>query len=251
MLKLGGIGFGNGGYEICALDTRLQVVARAAPLKNAFPVLRHAENVARHEAIELPLKFDVVNGQHRFGVFIAVHTSVEAIQKHRNQGRLPVVDVHYVRIKFGNLDDFQSRLAEKGKPFAVVEVAVKAAAVEIVFVVDEIIRHSVFGSLEHACVLPAPAEVNESASDKVHFFAVFFTDTLIKRHNDPDVVAHCFQSLRQSPRDVSQTSRPQKRSGFRGNEQNFHSISLFCLKNIVCEKQIRGYTVLPLTMTIG
>ena len=89
------------------------------------------------------LVFEIVNGEYGADALIALVADMVETQVHVYESGVPVVRVDDVGPEIHLRQEFQYRAAEKREPFRVVAVAVKAVAIEIVLIVDEIERDAV------------------------------------------------------------------------------------------------------------
>ena len=68
---------------------------------------------------------------------------IAALQLDDAERRLPVVGMQDIRIEILRPHQLQHRDGEKGEPFGVVIFPVKRPTLEIIFIVEKIVRHAV------------------------------------------------------------------------------------------------------------
>ena len=162
------VGRADGGHLVGHLDGTLHEVDAAVLLHDGSAALRNAKDILQDFHAVFALVLDVMNGENRFDVFVPLPASVEQAVIHRNQGGLPVVGVDDIGFEINVRQHFQNRPGQERKPLRVVVMAVKAGALEIILVVQQIVNHAVVAGLEHAAILPPPGHGNRQAGQEGH-----------------------------------------------------------------------------------
>ena len=97
-----------------------------------------------------------MDGKQGLDAGVPLVIGVEQPVVHRHQGGLPVVGMDDVGLEVDVGQHLQNGPGEKREPLRVVKVAVDAAALEVVLVIDEVVDHIVDLGLENAAILPPP-----------------------------------------------------------------------------------------------
>ena len=158
-----------------------------------------------------------MNCKHRFDFLIFFWIAVEAVQKYRNQSRLPVVCVNNVGNEIHNRHRFENSFREESKSFAVVEMSVKSVPFEIIFVVYEVISYSFIDCLKHAAILTTPTKVDKRRTFIRHKVLKLGRNfRFVIRNDDSYVVTQCFKRFRKSGGNVAKSARSDERTCFWG-----------------------------------
>ena len=102
---------------------------------------------------------------------------------------MPVVAVDDIRLEANLGQHGQDGAAEVGKAFVIIAVSVKAIALEIPFVIDEIDGHAVAFDFFDAVVELAPGQVHDACRHFFHLLLHFFCDAAVFRNDQADVHA--------------------------------------------------------------
>ena len=196
-----------------------QIDASAVLHQYPFPIV-NGEHVPENGEIVLSLVFDIVNGEHRFDVPIPRSAAVDAIEIHHRQRRLPIVGVKHVGKIIQTLHHLHGRHAEERKAFSVVKLTVERGALEIVFVVDEIVGHAVLDKTVDPAILAAPGEPHVGDALLFHLFAPIGGNVAVQRHHHPHVnLTRCRQRSGQGAHHVAKPARGGEGHRLRPNEQ--------------------------------
>ena len=210
------VGRRDGGDTVCTDNCRLHQVDVAVLLEESVVVMVavDAEYVIRDLASELTLILDVVNRKYRLDAVVPGTIAVMNTVINRNQRSLPVVAVDDVRLVADCRKHIQYGAAEERKTLRVVIFAVNLSALEIVFVVNEVVGDAVLLQTENAAVLIAPRQLHIQAGDKRHLVAPFLRNLRIQRADYTYLAPLLRQSLRQGACNVSETAGLDKRRHF-------------------------------------
>ena len=143
----------DGADRIRHFDGALHKVDAAVEFDIIEDVRREAEQIAPRFVAEFALIFYIMNGEHRFD-FLEIDTPIiERTEINYTCSRLPVVAVQNVGKDIERADGVEDRLGKERETLPVVVETVNVpAALEIVFVIEEIIGNAVFHQSEHAAV---------------------------------------------------------------------------------------------------
>ena len=190
------VGGAYGGDHIAAVDSALHIVAAPAEFNKTALVLRQTGDVAGDEHIKIALILNIMYGEHGFYSTEFRITVIKHLKEHRNKSGLPVVAVKNVRGEVTHVANaLEYRHRKECEAFAVVVVAIYAAAAEIIFVVDEIVDDAVLFCGEQSAVELAPGKADGEALEEGHFLAQVLWNVGIERQNDAAVCACGTESL--------------------------------------------------------
>ena len=175
-----------------------------------------------------------MDGEHGFDTPHRVPTGGHILEIDGHQRRLPVVAVDHIRHPVQTGHQIHHRLAEKGKAFAVVVLAVQAAPAEIVLVVHEIPRHATVLHDEQSAVLVPPRHIHIDIAAVHHPLAPLLGDLIVQRQDHRHLIAVLGQGYRQTAGHVRKTARLAEGKRLTGGKQYFHksSSSLWLAKNL-------------------
>ena len=127
-------------------------------------------------------------------------------QEHVHEAGVPVVRMDDVGPEVEDGQQVQHGAAEEGEPLRIVPVAVEALAVEILLVVDEVVRHIAELVRIEADVFLTPRHGQRAIVDMLHRVPILLGDLAVFRHDDPDIHAVSLERLRQGASHVGETS---------------------------------------------
>ena len=144
--------------EVCIDHARFHEVYTAVAFQVAVgeQALVQADDVTHNFRTVNALVLQVMNGINH------LHVAVEAImvevflEEHAHEACVPVVAVDNVRLEANLRQHGEHGAAEVSESFGVIAIAVKAIALEVLFIVDEVHLHAVPIQLFHAVVQLAP-----------------------------------------------------------------------------------------------
>ena len=215
-----GVGGADRGDLVGGLDGALHEVGAAVVLHHMGVPRADAAGILQDIQAVLALVGDVVDGEHRLDAVELVQVAVVQVQVDGRQRGLPVVAVDDVGLEIGIEQHFEDGAGEEGEALAVIVEAVQAAALEVVFVVDEIEGNALVLGLEQAAVLAAPAHRHAEVGHIGQ--GVFVFQVAVQRHDHTAVHTVLDQRFGQRPGHIGQTAGLCKRSSLAGCIQNSH-----------------------------
>ena len=95
------------------------------------------------------------------------------LQEHGNESRVPVVRMDDVGPEIHRLQEVQDGAREEGEALRIVIVAVEALAVEVFFIVDEVVGHAIHDESVNADELVTPRNIERAVVKMFHLVDVF------------------------------------------------------------------------------
>ena len=174
-----GVGGGNGGNGVCALDTAFHIVYATGVFHQTSSIFGKSQKVACNEIVVFSLKLDIVNCENGFCVSQFAVT-VEDVKEDGDKAGVPVVTMDNVGDKAQKRQHFKDGSGEESKSFSVVVVAVDTLSFEVVFVVDKVIGYAVIFLFEDTAILSSPTERHVGIAHVFHSVVEVCRDIRIK-----------------------------------------------------------------------
>ena len=206
ILDLRSVAWRNGGNAGRGLNSALHHIELAVHLENMALAGGDADALGVDFPAVLALILDVVDGEQALDVVVPGSVGIEQIVVHGNQSCLPVVGVDDVGMEVDVGQHLQNGAGEERKALGVVIVTVEGAALEVVFVVDEVVGAVVPASPEQAAVLVSPRDGHGEVGDEVHLILQILRDGAVERNNDAAVLSLSAQGMRKAARNVGKTA---------------------------------------------
>ena len=221
------IGGADRGDLVGSLNGALHKVGTAVIFHDMRITLADTAGIFKDFQTVLALVGNIVDREHRLDTVELIQMAVIEIEINRGQCRLPVIAVDNIRFKIGVEQHLKDCAGEEGEALTVIVETVKAAALEIVFVVDKVEGDAIAFSLEQSAVLAAPANGNAEIGDIGQGIAELKIPVKRQNHTAVNTVTH--QSLGQSAGHIGQTAGFGKRCSLAGSIKNFH---VYLLKTV-------------------
>ena len=213
------IRFADSRNRIGGFYTALHIVDAIAVHHERTRPVRQTENISDEIVAVLALELDIVNGKHGFDALIFLACAIEHVEEHGSKSRVPIVCVNHVGEEIDERQHFEHRFGEERKTFAVVKVAVKSFALEIILVVHKIVCHTVVRRLVHSAVLTTPTQIHKSGRNESDRIAIrFFDFFFVKRDYHPAIVTLRIECFWKRARNVAESARTNERHCFRCNK---------------------------------
>ena len=193
-------------------------------------IKRYTHKVAYEFKPILTLILYIMYGEHSLDVLIALLIAVEHIIINRYQRCLPVVGIYHIGLEVDIAQQFQHCTGEEYKSLGIVIKAVHTVSCEVIFVIQQIIGHSVLHTHENSAVLIAPCHGHGEIRYIVEPVFKFLPDAAIKRQYHTAVLAQCIECRRQRTCNVCKSSRCGIRQTLTCCIKYFHSITLLLNK---------------------
>ena len=121
---------------------------------------------------------------------------------------------------------------------------------EIIFVINEIIGHTIRNQTFDTNVLTSPAKMDPEINEMCGFSAVLLLNDTVEWNHDAHIQPQCGQIARKRSDDVGQAARFGERRAFRTDDQNRCS-GFLCHQTFAPFGIITGYSRLPASTEFG
>ena len=208
VMELHGIGGADGGNGIGHQHGGLHQIDVAIHGQRAVvpPALMETEQVIEGLGTVTALILHIVDGKYGLNVAHGIPAGGHILQIHGDECRLPVVAVDHIGHAVEAGQQVHHGLGEEGEALAVVIVAVKAAAAEIVLVIHKVPRYTAIFHGEQTAVLMTPCHIHIDVAAIGHLLPPLLRDLTVEGQDDRDVVAALGQGDGQAARHVCKTA---------------------------------------------
>ena len=196
----------NRGDTCRGLDSALHHIELAVHLENVALARGDSHALGVDLPAVLALILDVVDGEQALDVVIPWSVRIEQIVVNGNQSRLPVVGVNDVGMEVDVGQHLKDRAREECESLGVVIVTVERAALEVVFVVDEIVGAVVPARPEQSAVLMSPCNRHCEVGDEVELVFKILRNGAVKRYDDAAILSFSAQGMRKAARYVGKSA---------------------------------------------
>ena len=176
-----------------------------------------AEYIAHDVLREDALILEIVDCVERADVLVTLIALVLDLQQNIDETRVPVIRMDDIRPKVHGGQQVQDGAAEEREALCIIVIAVEALALEVLFVVDKVVRNAVVLELVEANKLGTPGDRDLPVVDMLHRIAELLRDLAEFRHDDADIDALGLESLRQRASHIGKAARLGKRHSLRSN----------------------------------
>ena len=196
----------NGGNAGGGFDSALHHVELAVHFEDFALARRNTDALGVNLPAILTLVLDIMDGEQALDVVVPRSVRIEQIVIHGNERGLPVVGMDDIGMEVDVGQHLEDGAREERKALRVVIVTIEGAALEVVFVVDEVVGAVVPARPKQAAVLVSPRYGYGEVGDEVHLVLQILRNGAVERHNDTAILTFSAKGMRKAAGNIGKTA---------------------------------------------